>query len=351
MVMYQQIGNKPAPTPAPSTGIFNNTCLVVLAVLGVVGIFLYRKSVFLPDAEGPAQGAPAPAFLKDPPTTPAPDDPCRTGPCKRSFYMYRAQSDVDYAMENVNTANLAGVLWYLHNEVVKSTPRKFDVTRVLRLRVTMMTTQAWWNSHFSQFAPFMAFDGARCTVPNSDSFWDTYGFIIGCQGSQLDVANYRSYYQSVKYCEPGKCNAPVWYSLPGECPAQDYLGKDEFCKARYPGGLCYSAYNQTTHEGDPHDWNVTGAWNCTYYVQWAGEVRLDELVGIENYTIFRYSGMKEYDEWTDRGEGVDFWDGIHNETACHDRMEKMRWLIHQSAQHLDPAEFPFDLPEPICDSP
>merc|ERR1712050_274241 len=77
-------------------------------------------------------------------------DVCSTGPCLQEFYMYRAQSDEAYPMENVNTGNLAGVLWYLHNEIVQSTPRKYDVTRVLRLKVTMKNTQELWAAHQSQ---------------------------------------------------------------------------------------------------------------------------------------------------------------------------------------------------------
>jgi hypothetical protein len=354
-IPYRHLQSGPAANapgaPRPPSPFNGNAIVVVLAVLGVVGVFLYRKGLIFSGDSASADGLTPSGFMAPKADSPSNEELCRLGPCKRTFYMYRAQSDVDYPMENINGGNLPGVMWYLHNEVVVSVPRKYDVTRVLRLKVTMTTTQAWWNSHFSQFAPFMAFDGARCTVPNSDSFWDTYGFVIGCQASQMDVAAYTSYTPSIKYCQPGRCNAPVWYSLPGKCPSQDFMGKDEACQRRYPGGAVYSSYNDTTGLGDRHDWNVTGAWNSTYHVEWAGEVRLDELVGIDNYTIFRYSGMREYDAWSDQGEGVSFWNGIHNETACHERMERMRWLIHQSAQHLDPAEFPFDYPEPVCDSP
>ena len=32
------------------------------------------------------------------------------------FYVYRAMGDSSYPLENVNAANAAGVMWYLHNE-------------------------------------------------------------------------------------------------------------------------------------------------------------------------------------------------------------------------------------------
>ncbi|CAE8699173.1 unnamed protein product, partial [Polarella glacialis] len=49
-----------------------------------------------------------------------------------SFYMYRAVADgAVFPPVNANTGNLAGVLWYLHNEVVIQAPRKFNISKIV----------------------------------------------------------------------------------------------------------------------------------------------------------------------------------------------------------------------------
>jgi len=279
-------------------------------------------------------------------------DPCDAGPCRREFYMYRAQSDVNYPMQNVNTASLAGVMWYLHNEIVQSVPRKYDVTRVMRLKVTMMNTQEWWTTHQSQFGAYVAFDMGHCTVPNCQHIWDTYGYIVGCQAPNTGVANYRADRRTMKECNVGRCHAPIWYSLPGACPQMRYDMKTPFCKQNYPGGFAFASYNETTGLGRRDDWEVTGGRTATYHVDWAGEVTLDELVGIYNYSDFMSQGYREYDKMSDQGYGTTFWNGIHNESACRWRMNRLRDLLNQKidTKYGTTSRFPRDLPEPMCDS-
>ncbi|CAK0905465.1 unnamed protein product [Prorocentrum cordatum] len=163
------------------------------------------------------------------------------------FYMYRAQSDHDYPMENVDTADLAGVMWYLHNEIVVAVgrTRKYGVTRIRRFKVKMRTTWAYYNSHRRQFGSFVAFDSGHCTVPDCDRIWMRFGALPGCQ--HVDTQRERAAYMSdVKTyigddCEGYQCRPPVWYSLPGSCPNHNNEEKTPECIRDLPGGLCDAA--------------------------------------------------------------------------------------------------------------
>ena len=146
------------------------------------------------------------------------------------FYMYRAQSDHNYPMSNVDMADLAGVLYYLHHEIVKTnaTPgvRMNGITRILRWLVTVRPSEQVSGQNL-QFMPFVAFDSGRCSVPGCNRLWDHYGFAVGCQRAQDGHANYA--YQSP--------NNPfgVWFSLPGACPELSVGEKASFRKQRFPG--------------------------------------------------------------------------------------------------------------------
>jgi len=288
------------------------------------------------------------------------------GPRAQTFYMYRAQGNADYPLENINTADLAGVMWYLHNEVVQNTPRKYHVDRIKRYKVTVQNTWEFWNAHKRQFSAFVAYDAGRCSTPICKDIYHHYGFVVGCQVCDTNVAAYLAKDQTNWNCEKGsdKCRAGIWYSLPGPCPAmgmsnneinpnKDSLNvmksKDPKCVKRMPGGHCK---------------NATGAPDCTYSYEEAGEIMLNELVGIVDYNDFwntsftrcahkaKKSGghvsdckhQKEYVRKLDTGIGCSFWDGIHGKDKCADRMNAVRRLFKK---HY-PA-FPESLPEPPCE--
>merc|ERR1712113_944404 len=69
------------------------------------------------------------------------------------------------------------------------------------------------------------------------------------------------------------------------------------CKAREPGGRCPVP---------------SGTRECTWHLEDAGEIDLDELVGIPNHTAFCKAGNKEFVPHLDHGVGVSFWDGYRN---------------------------------------
>jgi len=248
----------------------------------------------------------------------------KLGPRKMSFYMYRAQSEAEYSLENINAADLSGVLWYLHNEIVITTPRKYGVRRILRLRVTMMNTVEVYQATHGQFGPFVAFDRGKCTAVGCSSVWDKYGFIVGCQLLGADVSKYTFDVP----CVPPNCHAGFWYSLPGACPSEMVESKSPECKADFQGGACE---------------RVSGEKTCTFHVERAGEVSLDNLTRINNYTEFVHEGGKEYDPLTDHGILTNFWDGKHDQRKCAERMERLRLLFREGY-----PDMPDRLYEPPC---
>jgi hypothetical protein len=244
-------------------------------------------------------------------------------PAKMTFYMYRARDDAEYHMENVNMASLTGVMWYLQNEVVYVCPRKFEITRIVRYLITMKNTKPLFTAplHY-QFGQFVQFDSGMCTWNRShcETLWNTMGYVVGCQ--PLDVTSP----MLPNYAGPPE---PVWYSLPGKCPAQEYGNKTATCVQAMPGGEC----------DDPD-----GSKNCTWSIKYAGEVRLDDLSGITNYTSFCEGGGTEYDKTLDMGTGVDFWNQRRDPVQCRERIAK----VEEKFQAKYPS-WPVTLGDPPCD--
>mmetsp|Transcript_1819 Transcript_1819/g.3970 ORF Transcript_1819/g.3970 Transcript_1819/m.3970 type:complete len:352 (-) Transcript_1819:177-1232(-) len=233
-----------------------------------------------------------------------------------SFYMYRAQNDENYEVTNANAGTLEGVMWYLHNEVVRiSCPRHYNISRVLRLKVTMMPTEALFKERHGFFGPFVAFDMAKCTVPHCEDIWKKYGYVVGCQ-RQAD----KRYGKRVS-----------WYSLPGACPSQQFNNKSDECVREEPGGKCPSGHN------------VTGEADCTWTVESAGEISVSELEGVQDYDAFCREKKREFDVEEDQGDGLHFWDGMSDDTKNAQRVKAARALFIQKYPQMP------ELHDPFCD--
>jgi len=284
-----------------------------------------------------AQAAPTTAASKT--SGPATTRQAPQQPKELTFYMYRATGEFAPPLENVNAADLAGVMLYLHREVVATTPRKFGIDRIRRYRVTVKNTLELFNVHHSSLGPYLAFEGGQCTSPLCGRVFRHYGYIVGCQLLE-DSA---SAYEATTATAPGKCESkskchlPVWYSLPGPCPIQRGMyrkrrltgRKLQSCEQQTPGGKCKMA---------------TGKSDCTYSVEEAGYVLLDELLGISDYASWCRDGNKEYDQRLDRGKGTRFWDGHQDSAKCSTRMAAVKALFKRRYPKL-----PEHLHEPPCD--
>lgn len=259
-----------------------------------------------------------------------------------SFYMYRAQSDEDYPMENVNMGDLAGVMWYLHNEVMVSTPRKYNATRLMRFRVTMRTTPESYAQVQNQFGQFTAFDSGRCTVPNCGQIFQRDGYVVGCQ--ELSASQGLGQYVSLSSlpCTPPNCKEGKWYSLPGPCPSSYYSQRPDGCNITEPGGQCQFIYGDGPGGVNAFDTPpVSGEKDCTFYAKWAGQIYLNELIGLPTVEYGQKVHYQRYEEWWRQGNaefnvqmdggicaegtGVDctFWNARNDQMACTERMRKV----------------------------
>jgi hypothetical protein len=259
--------------------------------------------------------------------------PCRAKDEERrsmKFYVYRVQNETERPLENDIASSLAGILWYLHNEIVPldEKTRLWNVSRIVRFKITVETTQEFFEATGHQFAPFAPFEDGRCTDPSFGDFWAKVGFVVGCRRLDRRAAAYGNGHD-----EGGVGSYPVAYSLPGPCPNSHLEAKSRSCSARWPGGSCSRA---------------TGGRNCTFSITPAGEISLDELMGIRDYHSFSSFGKREYVADADKGVGCTFWDTKHDARLCEERVDRVRQLFRAKYPELPACE---SLPEPACDAP
>lgn len=243
------------------------------------------------------------------------------------FFMYRVQNDEDYEPKNQNMANLAGAMFYLHNEIIWHVPRRFNKTRIQKFRVHTKAPQPLFEKGMN-FGTRVAFDLGMCTGPfNCDDWWAKYGYYVGC--------NNVGSFPTSQWKDTCRYAGAVWYSLPGPCPSQHYNNQSLICRGHEPGGAC------------PPGVIPTGEGNCTYSYQLVGEISLNELSGIDtDYDSFIKKGGREYNKWSDQGVLTDFWNWKWSHHVCDARVEKANEMFRKKYPD-DPNEK--DLPSPVCD--
>eukprot|EP00929_Paragymnodinium_shiwhaense_P016865 TRINITY_DN12553_c0_g1_i1.p1 TRINITY_DN12553_c0_g1~~TRINITY_DN12553_c0_g1_i1.p1 ORF type:complete len:466 (-),score=117.24 TRINITY_DN12553_c0_g1_i1:126-1523(-) len=289
-----------------------------------------------------------------------PKDPALLSPSPaplQTFYMYRAQSDVSYPPLNANMASLSGVLWYLQNEVVNRCDsgrgsgtwgyRRFKITRILRYKVQLRATTPLYKLGMT-FGSRVAFDFGKNTGAFEPWYdkkynYDVLGYNVGC--SKLGDKESSPYPKcpssqgsSEHFC-PVKYAEAYWYSMPGACPEQDIKHKSARCQSRSPGGYC---------KGIP-----TGQGNCTWTYEDAGEIDIDELVGIKekfgSHYAFCKKGCLEYQKYgyyKDKGKCINWWDHRMDDRANRKRMDDVDAFFKKKYPNM-PSENEFKIPK--CD--
>jgi len=283
---------EPSPGSPSVTGSASERALEAEGMLG----FAYREEAHVYTPTVPSLKAPSQAPLL-------------------SFYIYRATSGKEFPIENVNAANAQGVMWYLHNEVVRYVPRRFDIDRIVRFKVQYRAPTPLHDKGMN-FGVRYAFDSGKCTGPGDcTKELGQYGNFVGC--------NLVYDYPTPQFADATYYGNPTWYSFPGDCSMEDYHHQNAMCKMYHPGGAC---------KGTP-----TGAGDCTYSYEPAGFVMLDDVVGIKDYSAFARMGGREYvagfgvsqgicrryRSTCDKGIHLDFWDWKHSEKYNKLRVQKM----------------------------
>mmetsp|Transcript_59663 Transcript_59663/g.106050 ORF Transcript_59663/g.106050 Transcript_59663/m.106050 type:complete len:480 (-) Transcript_59663:68-1507(-) len=236
------------------------------------------------------------------------------GGCKRpevaplmTFYMYKAVGPSGLqARRSTGMSSLTGLLWYLHNEIITHCPRKYGIDRIQRFLVKAKAPAKLYSTGYN-FDSYVVFEHGKCQDKNcAAEHWDKYGYNIGCRDVDVDE-------QTASYPKP------VWYSVPGSCPSKDDSSRTADCKAAQPGGQCDFP---------------NGTETCTFSLQDAGQIFLDEISAIPDYNVFCANGNYEYDIVSDSGIGNSFWNSRLSRSACTKRISQVHHLFEKAYPNM-----------------
>lgn len=216
-----------------------------------------------------------------------------------TFYMYRTSSQKNEpTLDGINTANAVGQMirilmevfgWYAPGALFLRR-LKVQVRPTAPLVARGMTFGPWSNYNDGLCGgPVWPYDALGQYNFSINDFCgpilQKYGAVVGCKRSQ---------YMDNWHNSPVLMNTSFWYSFPGPCHNRRYWLRDDDCMTENPFGRC---------TGVP-----TGAEDCTFSVEPAGEIELCELCGVEDCAAFHAAGGVEYDNRTDRGVNCTFFD-------------------------------------------
>ncbi|CAE7432469.1 unnamed protein product [Symbiodinium sp. CCMP2456] len=235
-----------------------------------------------------------------------------------TFHLYRVQSDANYSCcANADVTTAGAAMFYLHNEIVWHAKSRAGTnfadpkTRIRRYKVWTRATQPLYDLGMN-FGVMNEFDITECTGPFDCENFKRFGYTVGCENwVEGSAANF----PHQKWNKLNFYPNAAWFSLPGPCPFGKLDAKSASCKASQPGGQC------------PEGILPDGSGDCTYQIAPAGEIRIDDLVGITeetgNYANFIKVGGREYDPVIDQGVHLNFWDGRFDAMLCEWRTKKL----------------------------
>ncbi|CAK9023697.1 Uncharacterized protein SCF082_LOCUS16306, partial [Durusdinium trenchii] len=238
-----------------------------------------------------------------------------------TFHLFRVQSETNYSCcANADLTTAGAAMFYLHNEIVWHAKTRAGTnfadpkTRIVRYKVLTKATQPLWELGMN-FGVMNEFDITQCTGPFDCENFQRFGYTVGCENwVEGSAANF----PHQKWNLLNKYPKTSWFSLPGPCPLSKLGQKSKECVEQQPGGRC------------PDGMEPNGQGDCTFITSYAGEVKIDDLVGISNYQEFIDSGGREYDRMTDQGVHMNFWDGRFDSVLDEWRTAKLLELFDKT---------------------
>lgn len=231
-----------------------------------------------------------------------------------TFHLFRVRSDENYSCcENADLATAGAAMFYLHNEIVWHPTSRSGTffenakTRINRYKVTTKATQPLLDLGMD-FGVMNEFDITKCTGPFQCDNFIRFGYAVGCEDwREGSPANFPHQKWNSLNVYPNTS----WFSFPGACPMSGLGDKSHKCELEQPGGAC------------PEGIRPSGTGDCTYTMEDAGEIKLDDMVGMSSYKEFIAKGGREFDPITDQGVHLNFWDGKLDDVLANQRTEHM----------------------------